>query len=287
MRVPLLLVATGLVVAAAAQTVAPVAAQAPSFDVVSIKADDPSRMGGAWDPRPEHGTWEGRGVGLEQLVGVAYNIAWGQIEALPKWANEPGHKWVIEAKTSPDVGDDQFRAMMRSMLANRFHLVAHMGTEDRPTRSLEVAKGGPKLTPASGHCVSGVPDPLPEGQHRCGRIYPSHKFPADALSMSNGMTSTYELQGWSVSLADLCAFFGANGLPIVDETGIQGKFDIDLKYEIQIYMVSRGTTTRPPDQTYKLINALQKQLGLKLDESKKQRPVPVLIVDHVEMPTAN
>ena len=70
---------------------------------------------------------------------------------------------------------------------------------------------------------------------------------------------------------------------VVDTTGITGRFDISLKWTPQD---SLATTTDPaPDAPPDIFTAIQEQLGLKLVPSKG--PVPVLVIDHVEMPSEN
>jgi uncharacterized protein (TIGR03435 family) len=64
--------------------------------------------------------------------------------------------------------------------------------------------------------------------------------------------------------------------PVIDQTGIEGKFDFELHYT---------PANAPPDATAKpgIFTAMQEQLGLKLKQTKA--PVDVLIVDSATMPT--
>ena len=69
--------------------------------------------------------------------------------------------------------------------------------------------------------------------------------------------------------------------PVVDHTGIDGKFDFHLDVE---------TPPQPPsdpgDNADNISHAMQNQLGLKLNRVKI--PVEVLVIDHVERePAAN
>jgi uncharacterized protein (TIGR03435 family) len=65
----------------------------------------------------------------------------------------------------------------------------------------------------------------------------------------------------------------ASGRIVVNRTGLQGPFTIDLEYS--------------PDQTASdlpsIFTAVQEQLGLKLESSRA--PVDVLVIDSVERPT--
>lgn len=74
--------------------------------------------------------------------------------------------------------------------------------------------------------------------------------------------------------------------PVTDQTGLKGRFDFDLEWmpdETQFGGQGPwgGAETTKPD----LFAAVQQQLGLKLEATKG--PVEVLIIDHVERPSAN
>ena len=72
------------------------------------------------------------------------------------------------------------------------------------------------------------------------------------------------------------------GRVVIDKTGIPGRFDVELRWtpEEDAARVA-GNADAPPS----IFTALQEQMGLKLDAEKG--PVEVLVVDHVEMPSAN
>jgi uncharacterized protein (TIGR03435 family) len=89
--------------------------------------------------------------------------------------------------------------------------------------------------------------------------------------------------------------------PIVDQTGITGKFNFHLEFTPDPYMRGQampggrgGDVGNRPDPSNpaasndfgpSLFVALQEQIGLKL--SSEKGPVSFLIIDHVEKPTAN
>jgi len=76
------------------------------------------------------------------------------------------------------------------------------------------------------------------------------------------------------------ALRGPVGAPLVDRTGLQGFFDIDIHYTPD-RTISGNDTVIPEYPT--LITAIQEQLGLKLEQHRE--PQQVLVVDHIEMPT--
>ena len=75
---------------------------------------------------------------------------------------------------------------------------------------------------------------------------------------------------------------GASGRPVVDETGLKGNYDFDLKYT-----PDQPGAAGPPDPPIfpDLFTALREQLGLRLESHKG--PVDFFVIDHVERPSAN
>jgi uncharacterized protein (TIGR03435 family) len=65
------------------------------------------------------------------------------------------------------------------------------------------------------------------------------------------------------------------GRPVLDRTGITGEFDIELKW----------APDENPDSGPSIFTALQEQLGLRLEAQRG--PVDLLVIDHVERPSAN
>jgi uncharacterized protein (TIGR03435 family) len=77
------------------------------------------------------------------------------------------------------------------------------------------------------------------------------------------------------------AFSGQLGRVIVDKTGLgEKKFDFDLTWT-----PDNRRAADPGDAGPSLFTALEEQLGLKLAPSKG--PVEVLVIDHIERPSAN
>ena len=71
------------------------------------------------------------------------------------------------------------------------------------------------------------------------------------------------------------------GRVVVDKTGLDGRFDLTLKY------VSDDAVSAGPDSPSgpSIFTALQEQLGLKLEPEKG--PVEILVVDHIDLPSGN
>jgi uncharacterized protein (TIGR03435 family) len=77
--------------------------------------------------------------------------------------------------------------------------------------------------------------------------------------------------------------------PVVDKTGLVGRFDIQLQWAPNVgeARYGPGDAALPPADSSgpSIFSAIQEQLGLKLQSEKA--PSNVLIVDHAERPSAN
>jgi uncharacterized protein (TIGR03435 family) len=69
--------------------------------------------------------------------------------------------------------------------------------------------------------------------------------------------------------------------PIVDSTGLPGTYD----FKIEASPESHKTGDEPDLKSISIFTAVQQQLGLKLEPQKAM--IEVLVVDHVEKPSAN
>jgi uncharacterized protein (TIGR03435 family) len=79
-------------------------------------------------------------------------------------------------------------------------------------------------------------------------------------------------------------------LPVVDLTGIEGAYDLKLLWTPKAALEGRkapdGTVITEPAGGLSIFDALQAQLGLRLEQRK--HPMPLIVVDRVErVPTEN
>jgi uncharacterized protein (TIGR03435 family) len=70
---------------------------------------------------------------------------------------------------------------------------------------------------------------------------------------------------------------------VVDKTGLDGNYDFTLTFDRN--PVPPDATDAPPRLGPDIFSAVQEQLGLKLQSAKA--PVQFLVIDHVELPSAN
>jgi uncharacterized protein (TIGR03435 family) len=258
-RLQYFLIATALTAAPAlAQTATPVKPMAagahPSFEVATIKPSDPNSTHQGFDAVGDRYTIHGQTIA--SLMMFAYSIDKHQGLDAPDWASRD--RYDIEGTTDtpgqPNLRQQQ--EMLQRLLTDRFGLKFHHDRRELPVYAIQIAKGGPKLTPAA------HPDAQPDQD-------------------GSGHGTEADLGFTSFSMPDLAMGlqFFVHDRPIVDRTGLPGSYDFTLRYT---YDEAKSTDPNAPPG---LFTALQEQLGLKLDAVKA--PIEVFAVDHVERPSAN
>lgn len=267
---------------------APLLGQAPdqkplTFEVASIRPNTTHDDRGSVGLPP--GRFMGTSLSLRSLLRFAYDLQDFQLVGGP-WLNDDRFDIVAKAadaqiNAAGQVPTDMLRAMIRTLLADRFKLVAHRETRQLPIYALVVAPGdgrlGPQLHPASVDCaalrLSGqAPPPPRDGIQVCGgQLRPGHVT-------LNGF-ALFEL---AINLSTWV------DRVVVDRTGLQGPFNVNLEWAADLRPAHDATDAAhevtPTDQSGpSLFTAIQEQLGLRLESTKG--PVDVLVIDHVERPT--
>jgi uncharacterized protein (TIGR03435 family) len=232
----------------------------PEFGVASVKASTAGKAGGAaghWQTGP--GSISMVNVTLRTAVQWAYDVKSYQVSA-PGWMED--ERYDIAAKSEGRVPTAQLRLMMQSLLAQRFKLAVHRETRELAVFALSIGKGGHKLHVSEG-----------EGEAK--------------LAPGKGGEMSLSAQHVPLSrLADLLS--GALRAPVVDMTGLTGRYDfaIDLMAYIPMDADGKPAAGVENDVAGIVSNALQEQLGLKLEA--KKTAVETIVVDKAEKtPTAN
>ena len=225
--------------------------QPARFEVATIR---PSNSTGGINNRrdPVMATWTN--IPLAVVIESAYRLHPDQLTGGPSWIYSD--RWDIIAKNDPPATRQQQEAMLRPLLADRFQLKVHWETRQRPEYELSVAKGGPKLHESAAEVHTST---------RIGR----------GLIDGHGIT----MSQFALWLRDEL------GRPVVDSTGISGKYDFKVEWVPDEGQPNSGGEAPPPDATGPSIFAAVQSLGLKLKAIRG--PVQVLVIDRVERPSEN
>ena len=198
------------------------------------------------------------------LVSMAYRLDSSKIAGGPNWLE--WDRFDVIAKAPQATTQENLDLMLQNLLADRFKLVVHKDTKLRPAFVLSAGKGKPKLKEAA---ATESPGCRPAEQKTVPGGPPFQEMTCHAVTLARFAETLWD---WTSGgyLTD----------PVVDQTGIAGTWDLDLKF------TPRNRVAQAGADAITLFDAIDKQLGLKLEP--KKAPMEVLVVDSVnQKPTAN
>ena len=249
-----------------------------SFEVASIKPSDPDHFRSPTfplDPGDAYATTGGRFAAdfpLSVYIDFAYKLSLTREQRDAMLAHQP--KWVssdrftIQAKSAEsNPTKDQIASWCSpfSPTASNSKSTSKPSAPEFALTLIKPGKHGANLVPhAEGPPCDGTggPDVFPEVCH----VYSLESKGGRYLGGSRD--TTMEL------IAGSLPSFGRLGRPVIDQTGLTGRFDFKLEWT---------PDEQPEGPTF--LEALREQLGMKLESIKG--PVQTLIIDHLERPSEN
>jgi len=203
-----------------------------------------------------------RNISLDSLVRYAYRITGvGQLSGnLTLPGSDASQDFDIAAIAPGSPSDDELRLMFRSLLEDRFQLRTHYETREMTGYDLLVAKGGAKLAASSPNSEA------------------ASALRSHGVFVLSGKDHARFL-GKAATIAELAGMIGSGmQAPVRDRTGLTGTFDIDFPFSLN------DTQLQASGAPF-LSTAIQDELGLRPEKNKTT--LDVLVIDHVERPTAN
>lgn len=231
-----------------------------AFEVASVKPADPKAPHVQWLMYPG-GRLVVTNHTLTMLIEAAYDGSLYRITGGPRWVDSDLYSITAKAPAgsaaarflpdTPQVAPPpEFRAMLQTLLADRFGLKIHRERRELPVLALVIAKGGPKLEPA--HDTSAAPQ----------------------WSIGRGKIEAHNRDiAWLIAVLE--RHFERT---IVDRTGLTGGYDFVMEFDPE--QRDDADSARPSFTT-----ALRTQLGLKREATKGA--VQVLVIDDARRPGAN
>ncbi len=223
---------------------------------------------------------------LLQYVVFAYKPNSAQIQVLrqtmPDWTRSA--HFDIDAKAAGPTTKDDMRAMMRSLLEERFGMRVHREMREEPVYFLDVVKPG-KLGPKLRAHAADDPEcrRVPLAQTVAGQ-YP-HQCGTAAMLAPSG-PGLIAIGGQNVTMDHFVLGLTDPGVgadrPVVNRTGLPGGYDMAMEWMAES---TDPAAARTSDVGTNIFEALKEQMGLKLTPGKA--PVEMIVVDRVERPAAN
>lgn len=199
----------------------------------------------------------------------------------PEWVRSETYDIEATAGSFPSqmtsaARDRQMKLMLRTLLAERFHLQVRDTKKDMPVYTLTVAKNGPKLPAAKiqgADCLTATINP------------PCHEING---GMGRG------LHGKAVTVADI-ADFAQNfaDRPLLDRTALTGLYEVETEEWVPMQARPPSNDGNPPgaeavamaDPARPTLFLIMDRLGLKMEPAKGA--VDIWVIERVERPTEN
>jgi uncharacterized protein (TIGR03435 family) len=278
------------------------------FEVAALKPSAPDAKSGGRGFQPG-GRIDFIAVPLSALIGAAWNFnvfPGDEIVGAPKWVNSAKYDLVAKAYASaptatgppqsngaPDIDIDDLRLMLRALLVDRLKIVTHY--EDRPQAAYTLVAVKPKLKKA---------DPTNRTGCKVGAA-PLEKDAKPGPVPLQAACRNMTMAQFAEQLTTIAALYIRN--PVIDASGLEGAWDFTLTFNPVPPNMNlggggeqerkdgggRGGAPPPPgaaggaapeiadpSTVVSLFEAVERQLGMKLEMHK--RPLPVLVIDHIE-----
>jgi uncharacterized protein (TIGR03435 family) len=238
-----------------------------------------------------------QGIPLQNLITIAWNLnPFDEIAGAPKWLNSDRFDLIAKAPEGVALGDltqlagrrggiplniDALAPMIKSLVIERFKMQFHM--EDRPQNSYTLTALKPKLTKADPNGrTKWIEGPGLDGKDpRKANPILGRLVTCQNMTMKQFASLLQEIAPGYIRTA------------VVDNTGLEGAWDFTFNFSGAGALQGGGgrgdgapasDAASDPNGALSLLDALPKQLGLKLESQKK--PTPTLVIDHIEQKPA-
>jgi uncharacterized protein (TIGR03435 family) len=258
----------------------------PEFEVATIKPTSPEQKGTNARIQPT-GMVNVVGMPLKTLISLAWDLNSDELIDAPKWTETARFDLVARAFASttqtdqPPIEIDTLRQMLRTFLIERFQIKTHV--ENREVSGYLLSAPKPRLTKAD-----------PSSRTRCTEGPAANA--ADPRNRNPILSRLITCQNMTMAQFAERLQSLANGyvrVPALDATGLEGGWTFTVNFSpVGVFqgLAGRGGEAGPvgggaalaasePTGALSLPEALDRQLGLKLELQK--RPLPVLVFDHI------
>ena len=249
-------------------------AQSPTFEVASVKPSAPNSNFSTWGYGPG-ATVRFLGVGLRPIIADAYDLDMTAATEGGEYRLVGGpnallyRAFDVEARAPVGATQAEKKAMLRALLADRFKLRIRQETRQVPLYALTMAgkEFGRGFKRSTLDCNSEAAKDY--RQKNLDVATPCNVLRTEATR------SSYPFRGAGPMSSLLRQMQGKLDRPLVDRTGLSGTFEWSTKYRLS------PTEGEAPV----FVDAVRQDLGLRITPTNG--PFDVLVIDSVEMPSAN
>ena len=271
---------------------ASLAAQAPrSFDAASVKRNTTYGAGLPPVVVVQSGRLRAPFSTVRDLIQAAYGVEPNQVIGGPGWVDTD--RFEVTATLPPGATIADAPAMLRTLLADRFGLVARQEKRELPVMFLDApGKLGPDISVAGTECKTmkspvglPVPPPPPPPPPGAGPVTVLNQPPGVGGSKCGNIVFNGFFSMRAVPLVSFVTSLSRqNRRTIIDRTKLTDVYDIDLYFlpDGGPLMINGNAINADAPS---LQTAVREQLGLRLESGRA--PVDVVVIDRVSAPTEN
>jgi len=227
------------------------------------------------------------GLPLKLAITIAWNLNVSEdIPGAPKWLDSTRFDIIGKAPADavpPGAGlnfTDDLKMMVQALLMDRFKMKVHF--EDRPVNAYTLTSSKPKLKKADPTGRTGCKEGNAPANATAGALLPPRVVTCRNITMD-------QFAGQLRSM-----FGGVFRYPVADASGLDGAWDFSFTFSPLSSTQFTGPRGASPSELSaagmgasdptggggSLFDAIEKQLGLKLEAQK--RSYPVFVIDHIE-----
>jgi uncharacterized protein (TIGR03435 family) len=252
---------------------------APRFEIADVHASAKTSNTFVRSGPARGGRYEIKTATMVDLVRIAYSFDPDKVLGGPNWLEMD--RFDVIAKVPTDSTPETQKLMLQTLLEDRFKLAVHKDIRPLPTYALTVGKklqikeaDGTGETGCKPQAASGAPV---EGGIRLMTSNASGVM--TTINLGPGMIIQFQCRNMTMAAfaEGLRGMMGSSvgPNPVLDETGLKGNWNFDIKWSMQLM----GPMMANAGDRITVFDAMEKQLGLKLEQ--RQVPTPVIVVDSV------
>jgi uncharacterized protein (TIGR03435 family) len=196
------------------------------------------------------------------------------------------------------IGMKELPQLLRTLLADRFKLKTHTETRELPVYDLVLARSdgrlGPDMRPSKSDCSNKSDEVAAQQSAALVRgdfaSVTGKPGPCAATTDTSGGPLNLMMRGDGQEMKQLVEILQLfTGRTVRDKTGLTGRYDFDMKMDIQMVLamakrmganIPAAAANIPQSDGSSLMTALNEQLGLKLESTRDG--VTVVVIDSVE-----
>jgi uncharacterized protein (TIGR03435 family) len=252
----------------------------PKFEAAQVHTSPKSWNANLRNAAPRGGRYDIKNATMVDLIRAAYNVPPERVLAGPSWLELD--RYDVAAKLGTGVTPDDRRLMLQALLAERFGLELHKDTKPLPAYALTAPQRKAAMKEADGEGEAGCNLVNQGGGAEGGGITLNTSGPNGTQTFRLGPGAMIQMACRNMTMAAFTramrTMFGSPNLganDVLEETGLKGAWTFSFHYSLDLIGMPGGGEA----EHVSFMDALDKQLGLKLE--KRPVPTPVLVVDKV------